>query len=117
VPPLPPYPDPVQFDQQLARDAVEALNAAIALLRDHTSVDAANAGRALDGWTGHHADSFRTMDLPWIGRESSRVLDGMVKLAGAIAGAGDRATDLQQQHQQANERWLERHTEPAGRPV
>src|SRR5215471_8229028 len=106
VPSVPvPYPDPVQFDQQKARDAVTALNAAIALLRDRTGVDVTNAQHALDGWTGHHADSFAMMDLPWITRESSRILDGMIKLAGAIGTAEGQAVTLQQQHTQANERY------------
>jgi hypothetical protein len=109
-----PYPVPVQFDQQKARDAVAALNAAIALLRDHTSIDVSNAQRALDGWTGHHADSFRGMDLPWIGRESARILDGMVKLAAAIGAAEGQAVDLQRQHDTANGRWLDRQAAMAG---
>jgi hypothetical protein len=101
-----PYPDPVQFDQQKARDAVAALNAAIALLRDRTTTDLANAQKALNGWTGHHADSFNSMDLPWIVRESSRILDGMIKLSTAITTAESGAVTLQNQHQQANERYL-----------
>jgi hypothetical protein len=82
-----PYPQPVEFDQRAAQDAVAALHAAVALLRDHTSADLGGAQRALDGWAGHHADSFRTMDLPWIARESSRILDGMIRLAAAIGSA------------------------------
>ncbi|HEY4026948.1 MAG TPA: hypothetical protein VGO86_11010 [Candidatus Dormibacteraeota bacterium] len=114
-----PYPDPVQFDQQKARDAVAALNAAIALLRDRMATDGANAQRALTGWTGHHADSFSTMDLPWIGRESARILDGMVKLASAIGAAEGQAVELQRQHDLANRRWLDRQADTAGqgRPV
>lgn len=110
-----PYPEPVQFDQQKAREAVTALNAAIALLRDRTTTDLANAQKALDGWTGHHADSFNSMDLPWIVRESSRILDGMIKLSAAITSAESEAVTLQSQHEQANERYLA--TLGSGRPV
>ena len=112
-----PYPEPVQFDQRAAQDAVAALNAAAALLRDHTSADLGGAQRALDGWTGHHADSFRTMDLPWIARESSRMLDGILKLAAAIGSAEGQAVALQRQHDQANQRWLDSQADTAGRPV
>jgi len=110
-----PYPEPVQFDQRTAQDAVAALQAAAALLRDHTSADLGGAQRALNGWTGHHADSFRTMDLPWIARESSRILDGLVKLTAAIGSAEGEAVALQHRHDQANQRWLDSQAGMAGR--
>lgn len=104
----PPYPEPVRFDAQLATDALNALNSAIAQLSAHTSTDLHNASLALDGWTGHHADSFSNVDLPWIRREASRILDGMMVLASRLGAAGPAAQGLQHQHDLANQRWYDR---------
>jgi hypothetical protein len=102
-----PYPAPdsgsVQFDQQRAQDAVDALLAAARLLQQHTTTDLRNAGTALDGWTGHHADTFTSGDLPWIRGESTRLVDGMLKLAGAIAGAAASARTLHRQQELARQ--------------
>ena len=86
----------VQLDQRLAEDAISALNDAVRLLHGHTTTDLGNAHKALDGWEGHHADTFTHGDLPWVRNESTRVLDGMLKLAVAIARAADSAQSMKQ---------------------
>lgn len=90
----------VQFDQQKAQAAVDALLAAARLLQQHTTTDLNNARTALDGWQGHHADTFTSGDLPWIQKESSRIVDGMLKLAATISGAATDAKNLQRQMDQ-----------------
>ncbi len=103
MPPAPPDPGPtsVQFDQQLAQDAIDALTAAARLLQQHSTTDLRNAATALDGWTGHHADTFTSGDLPWIRGESTRLVDGMLKLAGTIAQAAADARALERQLHQS----------------
>ncbi|HEY7202167.1 MAG TPA: hypothetical protein VIC57_18240 [Candidatus Dormibacteraeota bacterium] len=103
MPPIPPDPGPttVQFDQQRAQDAIDALTAAARVLQQHVTTDLGNAKTALDGWTGHHADTFTSGDLPWIRSESTRLIDGMLKLAGQIGQAAADARTLQRQLDQA----------------
>lgn len=96
----PPPPDPIptiHFDHQRAQDAIDALLAAAKLLQQHTTTDLANARHATEGWDGHHADTFEMGDLPWITGEASRIVDGMLKLAGTIGSASACATTLQRQ--------------------
>jgi hypothetical protein len=102
MPPIPPDPGPttVDFDQQKAQDAIDALTAAARLLQQHSTTDLQNAATALDGWTGHHADTFTSGDLPWIRGESARIVDGMLKLAATIGKAASDAAALQRQLQQ-----------------
>jgi hypothetical protein len=87
----------VQFDQQRAQAAVDALIAAARLLQQHTTTDLANARAALDGWSGHHADTFTSGDLPWVQKESARIVDGLLRLAATISGAATDAKNLQRQ--------------------
>ena len=95
-PPPDPKPAPVHFDQAAAHDAIYALTSAARVLQQHMATDLQNASHALDGWKGHHADTFTTGDLPWIKGESTRIVDGMLKLASAISNAADSAAKLQQ---------------------
>jgi hypothetical protein len=92
-PPAPPI--PVQFDQQKAQDAMDALQAAARLLQDRMSTDMSNASNALDGWTGHHHDTFAGSDLPWMRSEAARIIDGILKLRMIIAGAAASAAVAQ----------------------
>jgi len=111
MPPIPPDPLPttVHFDQQRAQDAIDALTATARLLQQHVTTDLRNARTALNGWTGHHADTFTSGDLPWITSESTRLIDGMLKLAGQIGQAAADAKTLQRQIDQARE-----HPQPVG---
>lgn len=99
--PIPPDPEPapIHFDQRLAQEAIDALLAAARLLQQHTTTDLGNAAKALDGWEGHHAATFRGGDLPWIRSESTRIIDGMLKLAGTIVQSAATAHTLAQQAQ------------------
>lgn len=95
--PLPPEPTPpsIHFDQAAAQDAILALTAAARVLQQHMSTDLQNASHATDGWQGHHAETFTGGDLPWIKGESTRIIDGMLKLASTISHAADSAAKLQ----------------------
>lgn len=99
MPPAPPEPaTTVHFDQQAAQTAIDALTAAARVLQQHMATDLGNASHALDGWQGHHADTFRSGDLPWIRSESTRIIDGMLTLASAIGRAAADARALARQH-------------------
>jgi hypothetical protein len=102
--PLPPEPKPAQvhFDQATAHEAINALISAARVVQHHMSTDLQNAGHALDGWKGHHADSFTSGDLPWIKGESSRIIDAMLKLASTISTAADSAARMQRAAQHAS---------------
>jgi hypothetical protein len=101
-PPPEPTPPPVHFDQAAAQDAILALTAAARVLQQHMSTDLQNASHAMDGWQGHHAETFTGGDLPWIKGESTRIVDGMLKLATTISSAADHAARLQRAQQHAN---------------
>jgi hypothetical protein len=91
----PPLPPPVEFDQQLAQEAMDALQSAAMLLQQRTATDLANARSARDGWSGHHYDRFVGVDLPWIEYEARRIMDGLLKLRATIATAAANAAALQ----------------------
>ena len=105
----PPYPDHVDFDHQLAGSAVEALNAAIRQLREHTTTDVANGGAALEQWTGPHGERFATTDFPWIKHESSRLMLEMQRMVRVINRASTEATQQLRLYQQSNEAWRQSH--------
>ena len=110
----PPYPDPISFDHHLAQAAIDALNAAVKQLQDHTTTDVTNGNLALDGWLGPHGDRFRNTDFPWITSDANRIIGEMQKMVGVIQRASDEAIALQRQHDQANQAWRDSHKQPAG---
>lgn len=110
----PPYPVPVQFDAAAAEAVLASLRSAIATLRTRTEVDQKNAVRAEDGWKGAWADQFATEELPWMGREASRLLAGMLALQAQISHGIEAAQQLQAQHDLANRRWAEAQHHRAG---
>jgi hypothetical protein len=108
----PPYPNPISFDHQLAQAAIDALNAAVRQLQDHTTTDVANGNAALDRWQGPHGDRFRGTEFPWIQREAGRIVGEMQKMVGIIQRASEEAVALQRQHDQANQAWRDKQKQP-----
>ena len=101
----PPFPNPVQFDAAAAEAVLRSLKSAIATLRAKTDADLKHAATARDGWKGAWADQFATEELPWLGREATRLVVGMLGLEGQIEHAIEAARQLQAQHNLANQRW------------
>lgn len=75
------------IDKAAAQGALDALRQSINELKTRTGTDLRNAASAEEGWTGPHADQFCGQELPWIQSEASRILDGMLRLHGAISRA------------------------------
>jgi uncharacterized protein YukE len=88
----------VQFDQQKAQAAVQALSASASLLRSITDARAGMASRALDQWTGPHADRFRGQDLRRLDQEAA----GIIRLLGTLRDAIENA-QLQASRDQFNQ--------------
>lgn len=105
----PPYPDPVQFDHQLASAAANALRDAVAQLRQAMSIDVPLGRTALANWRGPYADQFGTTFDDQQRRTVPQLIDDLLTWAKRIDDAGAAATALQTRHDQANRRWHEAH--------
>ncbi len=89
----------VRFDQQRARDAVQALSDTAALLRAITNARVDMARRALAQWTGPHASQFRDRDLMRLTGEATAILGLLSALQSSIEAAqAQAASDLLKQH-------------------
>jgi hypothetical protein len=105
----------VQFDQQLAADAVDALRSAVRLLQHTMSVDVPLGNQALLNWKGPHADRFRSTFQAWQKTNVPQLIDTYNRWITIIENAGHTAASMQAAHDRANHAWQQSQPTPVRR--
>lgn len=95
----PPYPS-LQFDQQAAQEAINALQAAYTLISEQTGSRQSLGNQALANWQGKYAEEFRADFAAMLG-STTALLDQLQQTVQAISQASTEAT----QQTQANAAW------------